>query len=77
MSKGNNSNGKGSAPRSCFSKEFKSNYDNINWSNAKSAPVVNSSDSCVFCGSFNNLKIELDLYGREYYVCGAACKKRK
>lgn len=23
--------GKGSKPRSCFSKQFKSNYDQINW----------------------------------------------
>jgi len=25
-------NGKGSKPRNCFSKEFKNNYDAINWS---------------------------------------------
>ena len=24
-------NGKGSNPRNCFSKQFKSNYDEINW----------------------------------------------
>jgi len=24
-------NGKGSSPRNCFSKRFKSNYDEINW----------------------------------------------
>jgi hypothetical protein len=25
------SNGKGSKPRNCFSKDFKYNYDNIDW----------------------------------------------
>lgn len=25
-------NGKGSSPRNCFSKQFKQNYDEINWS---------------------------------------------
>jgi len=25
-------NGKGSAPRNCFSKHFKNNYETINWS---------------------------------------------
>ena len=28
-------NGKGSSPRNCFSKKFKSNYDNINWGRPK------------------------------------------
>jgi hypothetical protein len=27
--------GKGSKPRSCFSKNYKSNYDSINWGNKK------------------------------------------
>ncbi len=31
-------NGKGSSPRNCFSKEFKSNYDEIKW-NSKSKKV--------------------------------------
>jgi len=26
------SNGKGSKPRNCFSKDFKDNFDTINWS---------------------------------------------
>ena len=26
------SNGKGAAPRNCFSDDYKTNYDNINWS---------------------------------------------
>lgn len=28
-------NGKGSKPRNCFSKDFKSNYDLINWKDKK------------------------------------------
>lgn len=27
--------GKGDKPRNCFSKDYKNNYDNINWSNKK------------------------------------------
>jgi hypothetical protein len=27
--------GKGSKPRSCFSKDYKNNYDQIKWSNKK------------------------------------------
>jgi len=27
--------GKGSSPRNCFSKNYKNNYDLINWSNKK------------------------------------------
>jgi len=29
------SNGKGDRPRNCFSKQFKDNYDSINWGHAK------------------------------------------
>jgi len=32
-------NGKGSKPRNCFSKQFKNNYDAINWSGKFSGPV--------------------------------------
>jgi len=32
--------GKGSYPRSCFSREFKSNYDKINWHRAKTIDEV-------------------------------------
>lgn len=28
-------NGKGDKPRSCFSKNFKKNYENINWTKVK------------------------------------------
>lgn len=34
-------NGKGSNPRNCFSKQFKSNYDEINWNK----PVNNEQTS--------------------------------
>jgi hypothetical protein len=27
--------GKGSKPRNCFSKDFKNNYDSINWNRGK------------------------------------------
>ena len=30
-------NGKGDAPRNCFSKQFKDNYETINWSKEKNA----------------------------------------
>ena len=33
-------NGKGDAPRNCFSKQFKDNYETINWS--KKNPVKTS-----------------------------------
>lgn len=29
--KGNKGSGKGSSPRNCFSKNFKDNYNEINW----------------------------------------------
>ena len=28
-------NGKGDAPRNCFSDDYKTNYENINWSDEK------------------------------------------
>lgn len=35
MSKQNNQAGKGDKPRNCFSKQFKENYENINWGKNK------------------------------------------
>lgn len=32
-------NGKGDKPRSCFSKKFKTNYDQINWHEQTKQPV--------------------------------------
>lgn len=31
-------NGKGSAPRNCFSPQFRDNYDQIDWSKGRSEP---------------------------------------
>jgi len=33
-------NGKGSSPRNCFSKQFKQNYDSINWGRARTIDEV-------------------------------------
>ena len=33
--------GKGSKPRSCFSKQFKKNFDDINWASKDSREVHN------------------------------------
>jgi hypothetical protein len=33
-------NGKGSSPRNCFSKAYKSNYDSINWGRPKTIDDV-------------------------------------
>ena len=38
--------GKGSKPRNCFSKDFKNNYDSINWKNKdKQCPTNIKQDS--------------------------------
>ena len=34
---------KGSAPRNCFSKEYKDNYDEIDWSKPTNQPTVSDS----------------------------------
>lgn len=34
----NNDCGKGDAPRSCFSEQFRANYDAIDWSRGRPAP---------------------------------------
>ena len=34
-------NGKGDAPRNCFSKQFKDNYETINWSKKKNSAQAN------------------------------------
>lgn len=33
--------GKGSKPRSCFSKKFKDNFDNINWATKENKEIRN------------------------------------
>jgi len=44
-------NGKGSAPRNCFSKHFKDNYETINWSKKnpakESEQEAGNSQSCL------------------------------
>ncbi len=42
-------NGKGSSPRSCFSKQFKDNYDLINWS-----------DDLIICAECGQPRNKLD-----------------
>jgi len=32
--------GKGDAPRNCFSRSFKNNYDSINWSEEKDKSLI-------------------------------------
>ena len=36
---------KGSSPRSCFSREYKDNYDGIDWSKPTNQPTVSDSIS--------------------------------
>ena len=50
-------NGKGSSPRSCFSRQFRTNYSAINWSRAATGQA-NPSKPCRPCsgtGSLTNL----------------------
>lgn len=46
--------GKGDTPRNCFSKQFKTNYDKINWSSKKckncSGKKFNKNNICKKCG---------------------------
>ena len=39
--------GKGSKPRSCFSKKFKNNFDDINWSSSQK-PFVTKKGKKIF-----------------------------
>lgn len=48
------SGGKGDAPRSCFSKEFRDNYDSIDWGHKKFAVVLGEVPR-DFAGSINDL----------------------
>ena len=51
-------NGKGDAPRNCFSKQFKENYDSINWHHDKNTnrkkqkyiEIDNKEPECEHCG---------------------------
>lgn len=46
--------GKGDKPRNCFSRQFRDNFSEINWSNKISSPCVRicklKNDVCVACG---------------------------
>lgn len=40
-------NGKGDKPRNCFSKTYKSNYDEINWNTSSESQFKDSKESNV------------------------------
>jgi hypothetical protein len=46
--------GKGDKPRNCFSEQYKSNFDDINWGGKISTPCVRicklKNDVCTACG---------------------------
>jgi hypothetical protein len=46
--------GKGDKPRNCFSKQFKNNYDEIDWGNFTKKQVkfeeIEEDPGCEFCG---------------------------
>lgn len=59
--KNHNSAGKGSSPRNCFSREFKNNYDEINWGRTPKPLTVenikgfdNNTIYCFNCGGHIN-----------------------
>lgn len=41
-------NGKGDSPRNCFSKQFKQNYEQINWGRAKTIDEYTGSPKGTF-----------------------------
>lgn len=45
----NNNAGKGDAPRNCFSKKFKNNYDEINWSEKENKDHCSKTKNCAIC----------------------------
>jgi hypothetical protein len=40
-------NGKGDAPRNCFSKQFKDNYDSIDWGSASKRIIARAKESGI------------------------------
>lgn len=40
-----NMNGKGDKPRNCFSKQYKNNYDEINWNTSLESQFKDSKDN--------------------------------
>lgn len=49
-------NGKGSQPRNCFSKAFRDNYQEINWSKQEVAQKIH--EECYHCGCRGILNVE-------------------
>lgn len=44
-------NGKGDKPRNNHSKEFRHNYDEIDWGHKKECKYVDPIDGCPVCGA--------------------------
>ena len=53
-------NGKGDAPRNCFSKQYKSNYDSINWGRPKTIDEVCNAPKGSFKCSLKEQSEELE-----------------
>ncbi len=51
--------GKGDSPRNCFSKQFKNNFDDINWGHARSIDSMCSSPKESFKKSLKEQEEEL------------------
>jgi hypothetical protein len=47
----NNGAGKGDRPRNCFSKQFKDNYDLIDWGKNKRTPAGQINEKKCQCGN--------------------------
>jgi len=53
-------NGKGDSPRNCFSKEYKSNFDEINWGRVKTIDEVCGNPKGSFKRSLKEQTEELE-----------------
>ena len=67
-------NGKGDKPRSCFSKRFKDNYDEINWGREKSKTNCRRNPRRVF-GDEPRVREQQKNLGRN--DCKRSCKCKK
>jgi hypothetical protein len=52
-------NGKGDSPRNCFSKEYKSNFDEINWGRVKTIDEVCGNPKGTFKRNLKETEEEL------------------
>jgi len=52
-------NGKGDSPRNCFSKEYKSNFDEINWGRVKTIDEVCGNPKGTFKRNLKKTEEEL------------------